>query len=471
MKRRGNREVGWFGNPTLVGALTVLVLIVAVTLAYEANNGLPFVPRYVLRVEVANADQLTHGAEVRMGGALVGAVDSVDAGRGPHGRPIAILQLRLDKKVQPLPVNSLFTIRLKAAIGLKYVDVTPGTSPQVWADGATVPLTQTHAAVDLDQLLSMFNAPTRAGIRVSTENLAYGFASRGGDLNVAIAAFVPLLTDLGPVMRNLSASRTGLANFLRGLESFTGELVPVAQTQASLFVNLDTTFRALAGVAVPFLQETISQTPPTFDAVIADSPQIQPFLRDTTKLLATLQPGIATLPGTAPVLAQTFAAGARNLPGTAELDQQLVSLSKHLANYGETPAVSAGLQRLTLTASRLRSPLSFLTPVQATCNYATLFLRNVSSLLSENVDSGTMLRFIILAITQEQGGEGGPSQSPYVGPVGDGVGPLHVNPYPNTASPGQAPAECAAGNEPYLLRPVIGNPPGNLGTATERTTG
>ena len=50
----------------------MLVVIVAVFLAYNANNGLPFVPSYTLHVQVADASELTHGAEVHMGGALVG---------------------------------------------------------------------------------------------------------------------------------------------------------------------------------------------------------------------------------------------------------------------------------------------------------------------------------------------------------------------------------------------------------------
>ena len=62
--------------------------------------------------------------------------------------------------------------------------------------------------------------------------------------------------------RATSARRqTDLAGFFRGLESYAGALAPVAQTQAQLFTNLNTTFRALAGVAVPSLQDTISQTP------------------------------------------------------------------------------------------------------------------------------------------------------------------------------------------------------------------
>ncbi len=63
-----------FSNPILIGALTVLVTIVAVSLAYQANNGLPFVPG-TRSPPVADAEELTHGAEVHMGGALIGIVD------------------------------------------------------------------------------------------------------------------------------------------------------------------------------------------------------------------------------------------------------------------------------------------------------------------------------------------------------------------------------------------------------------
>jgi hypothetical protein len=68
-------------------------------------------------------------------------------------------------------------------------------------------------------------------------------------------------------------------------------------------------------------------------------------------------------------------------------------------------------------------------------------------------------------------GEGGPNAAPANGggkPI-DGVDPnyLHVNPYPNTAGPGQT-RECEAGNEPYAkAKQAIGNVPGNQGTLTE----
>jgi hypothetical protein len=205
--------------------------------------------------------------------------------------------------------------------------------------------------------------------------------------------------------------------------------------------------------------------------VIANSPREQAFLSDTAGLFAQLRPGFATLRTSAPILADAFAVGTRSLPGTAALDQRLLSLSNRLAAYGHTTAVNGGLDRFTLTAKHLRPPLAFLTPMQGTCNYATLFLRNVASTVAERVGTGTALRFDLVVIDDLLGGEANPSATPYLTPdpvFQDEHGPLHANAYPNTAAPGQ-PQECAAGNEPYALHSVIGNPPGNLGTKTETT--
>ncbi len=315
----------------------------------------------------------------------------------------------------------------------------------------------------------MFTPPTRKGVAASTIGFGSAVAGRGTDLNDAIGAFVPLLRNLQPVARNLASKQTDLAGFFKGLEQFTGALAPVGQTQADLYANLDVTFRSLASVAVPFLQDWISQTPPTFSTVIADSPTIRPFVRDTTTLFADSRPGTAALPQSAPILAQAFAVGARTLPGTVKLDQRTVALSKQVAAFGETPAVQHGLDRLTQTFSSLKSPLAFLTPVQSSCNYVTLFLRNTSSLLSEHTSQGSFLRFVQISVDDFAGGEGSPSRRPYTGPAGNAHGPVHVNPYPNTDSPGQTP-ECAAGNEPYsAAHALIGNPPGNVGLKTEKT--
>ncbi|HWD84413.1 MAG TPA: MlaD family protein [Solirubrobacteraceae bacterium] len=468
-RRRRQRALA---DPVIIGALTVLVAVVAVVLAFQANTGLPFVPRYALQVRVANAEELSRGGEVHMGGALVGMIDSVTATRERNGQAIAVLNLELDKSIEPLPRDSRFTIREKDAIGEKFLEITPGHSQRTWPQNSTVPVSQTGATTDLDQVLSMFTPPTRRGVTNSTEGFAEALSGRGAAVNDAIGAFVPLVDDLGPVMRNLSSSRTQLGGFLRGLGAYTGALVPVAQQQASLFGNLDGTFRALASVAHPYLEQWIAQTPPTFQTVTQDSPAEQAFVKDATGLFADLRPGAATLPSSAPLLASAFAAGTRTLPGTAALDRRTVTLSHDVYDYGTTPVVTQGLARLTLTANRLTPPLRFLTPAQTRCNYVSLFLRNVASATSDPAGNGTVLGVVIVAIDDVLGGEAVPSQSPYLttGTAGGtNHAPLHVDPYPNTEAPGQV-AECSAGNEPFsAAHAVIGNPAGNVGKATEKT--
>src|SRR5206468_6622099 len=76
VRRRGSASIA--ANPVLIGAATTLVVLVAVFLAYNANNGLPFVPSYTLKVNVPSAANLVKGNEVRLGGTRVGVVDSIE---------------------------------------------------------------------------------------------------------------------------------------------------------------------------------------------------------------------------------------------------------------------------------------------------------------------------------------------------------------------------------------------------------
>ena len=59
------RRVGSLAaSPTMVGAITTLIVIVAVFLAYNANNGLPFVPTYRVSAEICDAARLGPNNEV-----------------------------------------------------------------------------------------------------------------------------------------------------------------------------------------------------------------------------------------------------------------------------------------------------------------------------------------------------------------------------------------------------------------------
>ena len=118
--------------------------------------------------------------------------------------------------------------------------------------------------------------------------------------------------------------------------------------------------------------------------------------------------------------------------------------------------------------------MQFLAPVQATCNYMTLFLRNIASSLSDNIGTGTVLRFVLVSIDNDiAGGEGAPSSLPYtsygseLGRASGGEsdhGPLHVDPYPeHRVARGDG---RVLGRQRAVLNAntaVIGNPTNNVG--------
>src|SRR3954453_18389172 len=128
MRTRGGSGIA--GNPVLIGAATILVIIVAVFLSYNANQGLPFVPTYQLKAEMPSAANLVVGNDVKIGGTRVGTVSSVARKTGRDGPVIAVLGLKLAKAAGPLPADSTLLVRPRSALGLKYVEITRGHSPQ-----------------------------------------------------------------------------------------------------------------------------------------------------------------------------------------------------------------------------------------------------------------------------------------------------------------------------------------------------
>src|SRR3954454_21470228 len=109
-------------NPVLVGAMTVLVILVAVFLAYNANQGLPFVPTRELKVDIASGSDLVPGNEVREGGFRIGLVSALKPIELPNGQTGAQLTLKLSKANGNVPVDSTAQIRPRSVLGLKFVD-------------------------------------------------------------------------------------------------------------------------------------------------------------------------------------------------------------------------------------------------------------------------------------------------------------------------------------------------------------
>ena len=465
MRRRGAASIA--ANPVLIGAATTLVVIVAVFLAYNANNGLPFVPTYDLKAEVPNAANLVRGNEVRIGGSRVGVINEITPRRRPDGSVTALLSLKLETTVQPLPKDSTLIIRPRSALGLKYIEITKGTASEGFESGATIPVSSsTPRPVEIDEVFATFDEPTRAAQRTNLNEIGGGLAVRGQALNDALGILPVVLPNLESVMKNLSDRRADLRGFVRGLGQSAAEAAPVAETQAALFRNLDTTFRALADVA-PQIQETIETGPPALETAIESFPVQRPFLRNSAAFFRELRPGVRALRTAAPTLADALEIGTPVLRRSVELNRRLPPLFESLREFAEDPLARLGVNGLRNTARILNPTIADIAPMQTVCNYMTLWFRNIASHLSEGDLNGTWQRFIIVSAPNGPNNEGGASDAPANGPTE--ANSLHSNRDPNTPGGGRE-NECEAGNEPWLPgRKDIGNVPGNEGLNTEET--
>ena len=458
-------------SPTLVGAVTVMIIILAVFLAYNANTGLPFVPTYRISAEVPDADLLVPGNEVRIGGVRVGLIETIEPIQHEDGSVSARLDMKLDPDVDPLPKDSSIVVRARSALGLKYLEIVQGDSPDGYAQGSVIPLSAAHPAPgDIDVFLSMFNDPTRAAVQENLVEFGNALAGRGPDLNEALGDLPGVLEVLQPVMKNLGAPDTKLERFVLAQAATAAEVAPVAEIQARLFVDLDTTFTALADVARPFIQETISETPPTLDTANRALPVIRPFLRHSATLFSELQPGISTLADTAPTLASALETGVPALRDSPKLNRELAPTAEALERFNDDASVRSGLSRVQQTVDIFGPAVRFVAPAQTVCNYATLLVRNLSSAFAQGSNGGRWQRITVMEPAVGPNSEGTFSSAPANG-GGDVENFLHYNPYPNTASPGQ-PRECEAGNEPYNIgHQVIGNVPGDQTIFTDDQPG
>jgi phospholipid/cholesterol/gamma-HCH transport system substrate-binding protein len=461
-------------SPVMVGAVTVLIAILAVFLAYNANQGLPFVPTYRISATVPNADTLLPGNEVRIGGVRVGVIEDAEPVQDEEtGELSAKLDLSLDAEVEPLPEDSTIVVRARSALGLKYLEINRGTSSEGIPAGAIMPASAAkQEPVDIDDVLNTFDEPTRTAIQDNLVEFGNALAGRGPTLNSAIGRLEPLLPRLERVAKTLANPDTRLGRFFSALSDTAAEVAPVAAQQADAIVGLDTTFTALASVSRPFIQETISETPPTLDVGTEVLPRIRPFLSHSAALFTELQPGIDALRANSDAIASSLEIGAPVLARSPELNDQLAPTAAALRRLNDDSKARAGIKRLDQTLTTLRPTLTFLTPSQTVCNYPALLLRNVSDLFSQSSPAGTFQRFTVFDPPKGPNSEGAPASAPANGgepvppPPGTDRNYLHYNPYPNTAAPGQT-FECEAGNEVFLpAQQVIGNVPGNQGTVT-----
>ena len=211
--------------------------------------------------------------------------------------------------------DSTLMVRPRSALGLKYVEITRGTSRE------TLPGRRHDRA----------RAGQDAGrARRVPEHVRRGHARRlaGQPRGLRDRLRRPRRVDQHRDRRLPAAAarrhpgdartsptpETGLGTLVTELCDAAAIVAPAAETQASLFRNLDATMAALREVARPYIQDSIEGGKPALDAGIESLPRQRPFLANTEGLMRELQPGARALRTAAPELSARSATGIEVLP-------------------------------------------------------------------------------------------------------------------------------------------------------------
>ena len=460
--------------------MTTLIVIVAVFLAYNANQGLPFIPTYDLRAEITSGQNLAETNEVRLGGFRVGVVERIGTGtKMVDGKPraIAVVKMKLDKKIEPLPKDTTVVVRPRSALGLKYLELTSGTSKETYRPGDTIPLARARTAVEFDDLLNTFDFETRQHAQDATAGFGNALAGRGQDLNTAIESLAPFFRYLAPVMQNLADPETELDEFFRQIGRASAQVAPVADVQARLFSEMADTFAAL-GRNPDALRSTIEQGPPTLDVAITSFREQRPFLADFADLSRRLRPAVRALPTALPRLNAAFRVGTPVVRRSVTLNERTRGVLQALHDLAEEPTTLLGLKELT-TLVRAAGPLfTYLNPFQSVCNYAGYWMNTLGNHVSEGTPNGTAERILVKTDNSQSDnritdfGDRPDDLPANVDPTGaknaegSNLYTLHGQPY-LPAIDAQGNADCQAGQYGYLDRypgtigrypPVNGSP-------------
>jgi len=483
MTRKGTASI--VASPVLVGAVTTLIVIVAVFLAYNANNGLPFVPTYDVWAQLPSGANLVKGNEVRVGGFRVGVVDKIVPQYDPAlHKTIARIHMKLDKSVQPLAKDTTLIVRQRSALGLKYVEINPGREQASYRAGDTIPLKFAGNPVEFDDVFSTFDKPTRDASRTALKGFGDAFAGRGESLNGAIAALNPFLVHLTPVMRNLANPSTQLDQFFKQIGNASAEVAPVARVNALLFGKLADTFHAIDHNPAN-LQAAIEKAPSTLDTGISSFKVQEPFLADFADLSHRLRPVAASLPTTLPALNTAFKYGTPELPRTVPLNQETGRLFNALDDLAKNPNTLLALQDLTTTVAVGAPLLTYVAPYQTVCNDTTYFFTGLGGHMSEDVKGGTIERVLVRNdIGNQQPGTLGSSDNWRPADLPSNVNPKttklingnyaevqHGQPYA-PAIDANGDADCETGQNGYLTGPLPASgtpqsgryPPANAGS-------
>jgi ABC-type transporter Mla subunit MlaD len=454
-------------NPVLVGAVTTLVVVVAVFLSYNANNGLPFVPTRQLKIQVSNGANLLPGNDVREGGQRIGVVDDMRPVRLPDGTTGAEASLKLDKKAGEIPVDSTISVRPRSVLGLKFVELTRGKSDKTFDDGDTLPASQARFPVTLDEYFGTFDKDTRSAVRENLKGFGNALSRRGASLNRTISDAPRFLRHLEPVARTLADDDTQLKRFFGELGDAARIVSPVADRYAHSFTAGADTFEAWSR-RPPRLQQTLERSAPTMRVGIASFRNQRPFLRELRGFSIALDDATKEFPRSLPRITGALQTG---IPVVAKQDEVNEDLRRTLGALRELvadPAFGYALRGLDRTVGILNPLLRFVGPYVTVCNYFNYSFTHLGEHVTEPDPTGTAQRTLLNQAprprnpTDPSYGSIGAKRPANGEPVTSGPAVYHHTNTYGAAIDHEGNADCESGQRGYMEKLTAYNTDKNL---------
>lgn len=211
---------------------------------------------YLVRAIFENAAFAVNGEDVRIAGANVGSIQSLDVTADRHH---AAVTLAIDDaRFTPFYSNATCSIRPQSLIGERYVDCDPGRSslPQLpeikrgpGAGSHYLPVTRTSSPVDSDIVQDIYQQPIAERFSLILNELGTGLAARGSDLNAIIHRANPALGYTDQVLKILARQNRQLAQLATDSDKVLTPLAKVKSQIAGFVTHANTTSVASAARA------------------------------------------------------------------------------------------------------------------------------------------------------------------------------------------------------------------------------
>ena len=250
---------------------------------------IPLQPKqYELKMSVPEATTLAEQADVRIAGVNVGKVRRKELDKKGNATRIT---LSIEPKYAPISSDAKAILRQKTLLGETYVEITPGSrSAPKLKDGNALVKTRVEPTVELDEILTIFDEPTKKAFRAWTKDTALITRDGGGqDLNSAIGNLSSFATDGADVLGVLDNQEQALSLFIRNTGVVFGALNERNGQLRSLIQSSHRTFEATASVQ-DGLSETFAVFPTFLDESRLTLNRLETFSRETQPLIEELQP-------------------------------------------------------------------------------------------------------------------------------------------------------------------------------------